>query len=81
MYAYNSMPSGHTISTLAAIMPFFLAYQSKKIRIGLVIWALMVNFSRVYTINHWLSDVVMASLLGIIIGVAVFKVNEFRFKK
>jgi len=78
MYAYNSMPSGHTITTLAAIVPFFLAYRGKKIRLFLISWAILVNFSRVYTINHWLSDVVMASILGVIIGMSVFKVNQHR---
>lgn len=78
MYAYNSMPSGHTITTLAAIVPFFLAYRSYKVRVLLIVWAIMVNFSRVYTVNHWLSDVVMASFLGIVVGLAIMKVNQHR---
>lgn len=78
MYAYNSMPSGHTISTVAAILPFFMAYRNKWLRVILLWWWLMVAFSRVYTINHWLSDVVISSMLGIIIGLAVYRVNCFR---
>ena len=78
LYAYNSMPSGHTITTLAAITPFFLAYRNKFIRTFLLIWALLVCFARVYTINHWLSDVFIASLLGVLIGLASFRVNQKR---
>lgn len=78
MYAFNSMPSGHTITTLSAVVPFYLAYKNKLVRLLLILWAFMVNFSRVYTINHWLSDVFMASVLGIIIGFAVYQVNKKR---
>lgn len=78
MYAYNSMPSGHTISTAAAILPFFMAYRNKWLRGILLWWWLMVAFSRVYTINHWLSDVTISSMLGIIFGLAVYRVNSFR---
>jgi membrane-associated phospholipid phosphatase len=78
MYAYNSMPSGHTISTVAAIVPFFICYKNKTVRSLLVWWACMVAFARVYTINHWLSDVTIATMFGLIIGVAVYRVNQQR---
>ncbi len=80
-YAFNSMPSGHVISTMAAVIPFMLAYKSRALRIGLIIWVLMVAFSRIYTINHWLSDVVVSSLLGMIIGLAVYQVNAWRIPR
>lgn len=78
MYAYNSMPSGHTISTVAALVPFYICYRHKLVRSLLIWWGLMVCFSRVYTINHWLSDVVFASALGLLIGLVVYQVNAKR---
>lgn len=78
LYAYNSMPSGHTISTLAAITPFWLAYKSNLLRAILAGWALMVCFSRIYTLNHWLSDVTLAAIIGSVIGLAVYRVNQRR---
>lgn len=77
-YAFNSMPSGHVISTVAAVVPFFLAYKLRSVRIGLIIWVSMVAFSRVYTINHWLSDVIVSSLLGMLIGLAIYQLNSWR---
>lgn len=77
-YAYNSMPSGHAVTTLAAVTPYIVAYKNKLARSLLILWALMINFARVYTINHWLSDVTIASMLGIIIGIAVYRVNQWR---
>lgn len=79
MYAFNSMPSGHTISTVSALVPFFMAYRNKYVRSFLVLWAILVSFSRVYTINHWLSDVLMSCMLGIIIGLAVYQANCKRY--
>jgi membrane-associated phospholipid phosphatase len=76
LYAYNSMPSGHTITTVAALMPFYLAYPKKSVRLACIVWAVMVAFSRIYTINHWLSDVMVATILGIVLGRAIFKVNQ-----
>ena len=70
----------HVISTVAAVVPFFLAYKLKAMRVGLIIWVLMVAFSRVYTINHWLSDVLVSSLLGMLIGFAVYQVNFWRIE-
>ena len=77
-YAFNSMPSGHTLSTVAAITPFFLAYPNKWVRGALVLWALLVSFSRIYTLNHWLSDVTLAALLGVVVGVAGYQLNSWR---
>ena len=78
MFAYNSMPSGPTISTVAALVPFYICYRHKLVLSLLIWWCLMVCFSRVYTINHWLSDVVFASVLGLLIGLAVYQVKAKR---
>jgi membrane-associated phospholipid phosphatase len=78
-YAYNSMPSGHTICTVAAVVPFFMAYsQIKLLRGALISWCILVAFSRVYTLNHWLSDVTLASALGFIVGLSIYQINSQR---
>lgn len=81
LYAYNSMPSGHTISVVAGIMPFLIVYwHNKYARFGLISYAVLVAFSRVYTINHWLSDVTIAALFGVLIGLSVYQNNSWRIK-
>lgn len=80
-YAFNSMPSGHTISVVAAMVPFFIAYKNKAVRSLCLIYAVAVAFSRIYTINHWLSDVTIASLFGFLIAVAVYQANSWRLKR
>jgi len=79
-YAYDSMPSGHTITIFAAIIPLFLYAQKWWQKLLLLSVAIFVGVSRIYTINHWLSDVVTGAILGIAIGVVAYKTNLHRFK-
>ena len=65
-YRYNAFPSGHTVSSTA----FFatLAFASWRIGLGLLFVPLLIAFSRMYVGAHYLSDVVCASLLGVLIA-------------
>lgn len=81
IYASNSMPSGHTITIFAAITPFFLFARTVKIRLLLVFFAAMICFARIYTLNHWVSDVFVSSVLGCIIGRAAYSCNKYRIEE
>jgi len=61
---YNAFPSGHT----AASMAFFatLALASWRIGIPCLIIPMLIAFSRMYVAAHHLSDVVCASLVGLL---------------
>ncbi len=74
----NRMPSGHTITIFAAVTPFFLFAKTSKIRMLLVFFAAMICFARIYTLNHWVSDVFVSSILGSIIGRAAYLCNKYR---
>lgn len=77
-YAYNSMPSGHMITIVAAIAPLFVYWKSKLTRALLIFIALLIMLARVYTLNHWFSDVCLSTFLGILIGVSCYSINQFR---
>ena len=79
-YAYNSMPSGHVVTIFAAITPFVMTVRTKVVKAILISCALIMCFARVYTLNHWVSDVYIASIFGLIIGGAVFECNRYRFQ-
>lgn len=79
-YAYNSMPSGHTITVFAAIVPLILYIKSPVYKFLLVFFAIAVGVSRIYTMNHWFSDICVSVVLGIIIGMTVFQTNVYRVK-
>ncbi len=73
-YASNSMPSGHTITAIACIMPLYIFFQRNKyIKYFLITIMSLMSFSRIYTINHWFSDVYCAIILGIIIAYGSYK--------
>lgn len=67
---YFSMPSGHTTATMAFAVGVLVATRGSglKSRTALVATLLVsagtVAFARVYSDQHWLSDVVVALLLG-----------------
>lgn len=80
-YAYDSMPSGHTITIFAAIIPLFIYVPKLWQKFLLLGLALLVGFARIYTINHWISDVIAGAILGVMIGIACYNVNLHRIKK
>lgn len=80
LYASNSMPSGHTITIFAAITPFLLYNKTLFSKVLLLFFSLAIMVARIYTINHWLSDVYVSIFLGLIIGKAMFLSNKHRLK-
>ena len=73
---YFSMPSGHTTATFAfaaAVTVAAVRVPRFRLVIGLVVFAsaLLVAFARVYTDQHWLSDVVVGALLGSVTGIVL----------
>jgi membrane-associated phospholipid phosphatase len=75
-YAYNSMSSGHTITVTAALSPLILHTKSLSIRVLLILVIILIAFSRIYTLNHWLSDVTVAFILGYLIGESAYLGRE-----
>jgi undecaprenyl-diphosphatase len=63
---YNAFPSGHTAASTA----FFatLALASWRIGLGFLVIPLLIAFSRMYVAAHYLSDVVCASMIGVLVA-------------
>ena len=73
---YNAFPSGHTAASTA----FFatLAFASWRIGLGFLVIPLLIAMSRMYVAAHHLSDVVVATLIGL--GVAYFVMRWSKLK-
>jgi undecaprenyl-diphosphatase len=69
-----SFPSGHSMTAFSVIVPLSLFYPA--LEPGLLFCALSVALSRILLGMHFLSDVVVGSCLGAMIGYCVF--NIFR---
>jgi membrane-associated phospholipid phosphatase len=73
---YFSMPSGHTTATFAfAAAVTIVAVRVPRYRAAIAVVAFvsagLVGFARVFTNQHWLSDVVVGALLGSITGIVL----------
>jgi membrane-associated phospholipid phosphatase len=65
-YQYNSFPSGHTGCAVGFAIPLFLGL--RRGRMPAVLFAAAVGWSRVYLGCHHLSDVAVAAVIGITVG-------------
>ncbi len=79
-YEYLSMPSGHTITVVAAIVPLYLYFKNKYIKFGLIILAMIPAFSRLYVSVHWASDVLTGFLLGSFLAKVIYDKNKERLQ-
>lgn len=43
---------------------------------GLLLWALLISYTRIYNGNHYPLDILFGAILGILLGVALFRVMK-----
>lgn len=79
-HVYASMPSGHTITSFALIIPFVLYFKNKYLKILLFLIGSSTAFARVYSNVHWPSDVLMGAVLGSLIASVIYKNNRNRLE-
>ncbi len=73
---YYSMPSGHTIAIASIFAVYGFYVKNKFLKFVYFGIPLVTAFGRVYTNKHWLSDTIVAYLLGIFIAGIIYKINE-----
>lgn len=71
-YKFLSMPSGHTITIFSAMTPLFLALKNRWAKSIIVFFAVIVGFSRVAGMQHWVSDTIVGACFGIWVGVVFY---------
>jgi len=66
LHGYSSFPSGHAASafSLACILAFY--FRNNKLNTALLIFATLVGYSRIYLGNHFLTDVLAGSFIGVV---------------
>jgi undecaprenyl-diphosphatase len=65
-----SFPSGHSMTAFSVVVPLSLFYPS--LEVGLLFCAFSIALSRIMLGLHFLSDVVVGSTLGAVIGYSVY---------
>ncbi len=71
--------SSHAANTFALAMFLSLLFKNKikYFNVSVFIWAAIVSYSRIYNGVHYPADIVVGSILGMGIGIAVFKIYQF----
>ena len=82
---YTSFPSGHTSGSFAFAVVVGLKYKIKTLRnlrliYPLLIFAMLVGFSRIYIGVHYPLDVLVGAIIGIICAIIVLKSENKIFK-
>ncbi len=75
LYGYHSMPSGHTMLAFAAFGLAALLLPFRYRALGLLFFwtALMVGFSRMFLVQHFLRDVLSGSVFGVLVADLVWQ--------
>jgi len=78
---FSSFPSGHTMSAFAvfSLLAFFASNSKRQIFLFFSL-ALLVAASRVYLIQHFVEDVWMGSLVGVMLAYFIFQLFSLSTK-
>jgi membrane-associated phospholipid phosphatase len=78
----HSFPSGHTVTifTFAGILIFF--FRSLFVRLGLILFALLIGISRIAVGVHWPADVLAGAAIGCLCAmIGVYSVTKLGWGK
>ncbi len=67
--SHDSFPSGHTLTAFAAGVLVTYLVKNKSWGILLVVYGVMVGFSRMYLSEHFFEDVIGGSVLGVFLAI------------
>jgi undecaprenyl-diphosphatase len=73
--------SAHAANTFGIAMFFTLFFWHRWTGIGLMLWALIVSYSRIYLGVHYPGDVLGGMIVGLIIGTLIYSLEKFIFLK
>lgn len=72
----NSFPSGHTMSAFALYTFLALCIPKKKFySLLLLSLPVMVGISRIYLIKHFLEDVLLGALVGVMLAILLYRLQ------
>ena len=72
-YEYVSFPSGHSAGTWALITCLMIIFRNNKYSKLLIIPGVLISISRLILNVHYLSDIFMGALIGIILTSSIMK--------
>lgn len=74
-YRYNSFPSGHTAAAFALFFMMSLLVKDKRLGFLFFALAVLVGFSRIYLLQHFLMDVYFGAMLGVVVAIICWQIS------
>jgi membrane-associated phospholipid phosphatase len=75
VHSSHSFPSGHTATAFAMAATFALCFKNKSWTTMLFCMALLVGYSRIYLLQHYLVDVTAGAIIGTVCTVLVMRIG------
>lgn len=66
VHSLHSFPSGHTATIFALALFLALCLKNRRVGVLLLVLALLVGYSRVYLLEHFLMDVAGGAVVGVV---------------
>ena len=76
----TSFPSGHTTSTFAVVSLLVFKFRNRFWDVILILFGLLIGFSRIYVGVHYPFDVLMGMILGTLVAYLTYR-NEDSIRK
>jgi membrane-associated phospholipid phosphatase len=76
VFSNHSFPSGHSASAFSIFLVAAILVKNKVWGIVFFVCALIVAFSRVYTVQHFFIDIYFGSLIGVIFTLLTYRLIE-----
>lgn len=81
LHNFHSFPSGHSTSAFALVAILSFAIKNKNYSIPLVIIGALVGYSRIYLGQHFITDVAVGSIIGVLFSIICWMYFENYFKR
>lgn len=81
LHNYHSFPSGHSATIFALVSIIAFANRDKKYAIPLLLLGALVGYSRMYLGQHFMVDVTVGSLIGVIFSIISWMVFYSFYEK
>lgn len=79
--SYNSMPSGHAATAFTIFLCLGIMVKNNLFKFACFIFALIVAYSRVYISQHFLEDIYVGSVVGVIMPLMLYNIIYCSEKK
>jgi len=77
----SSFPSGHTASIFALATMLALFSKNKKLSCFYLMMAILVGYSRIYLSQHFLTDILAGSIIGVSVAMFVYSFFDGRLNR